>query len=419
MQAQTESFSQTSDWFYESARSRPLLNKTQEQETDTAKWQALYAIFDLITKDPAGQSLLQSWANNLVNNPPDLVAMPERKHYFALRREHKPILEGAGNGALLEHVARGNLKTLQSAASQKQLLSGSLLPIGLAKILLQDADSNEVGAALAEWSISWIDPPSARDRLTPETEDAIRTSLDTYFEARSRLVNHNLRLVFSVARKLEGRQSFEDLAQDGFIGLIRAAEKYNCETGHRFSTYAYNWIMQSCRRGNDDMGAIIRFPPNIKQQLTAIIRERAEFIQKHGSQPTRKQLAERLDLETGPLDAIMDLGNLSVSMAQPIGGEDSSLTLENTLVSSTYDEPDSDCHNSDLRALLLSRLATLNALEQKVVTRRWGLDDAPGSTRKEVAAQLEVSTEWIRQVEISALEKLQSDTLLREANRDL
>ena len=84
MQAQTESFSQTSDWFYESARSRPLLNKTQEQETDTAKWQALYAIFDLITKDPAGQSLLQSWANNLVNNPPDLVAMPERKHYFAL-----------------------------------------------------------------------------------------------------------------------------------------------------------------------------------------------------------------------------------------------------------------------------------------------------------------------------------------------
>ena len=95
MQAQTESFSQTSDWFYESARSRPLLNKTQEQETDTAKWQALYAIFDLITKDPAGQSLLQSWANNLVNNPPDLVAMPERKHYFALRREHKPILEGA------------------------------------------------------------------------------------------------------------------------------------------------------------------------------------------------------------------------------------------------------------------------------------------------------------------------------------
>ena len=68
MQAQTESFSQTSDWFYESARSRPLLNKTQEQETDTAKWQALYAIFDLITKDPAGQSLLQSWANNLVNN---------------------------------------------------------------------------------------------------------------------------------------------------------------------------------------------------------------------------------------------------------------------------------------------------------------------------------------------------------------
>lgn len=419
MQTQIGSPSQTSDWFYESARSRPLLDRTQEQEIDTDKWQALYAIFDLITKDPAGQRLLQSWANNLINNPPDLLAMPERRHYFALRREHKPVLEVAGNTALLEQIAQGKLEQLQNPASQKQLLSGSLLPVGLAKILLKDDDSNEVGAALADWITSWMDAPSERDNLAPETADAIRTLLDNYFEARSRLVNHNLRLVFSVARKLEGRQSFEDLAQDGFIGLIRAAEKYNCETGHRFSTYAYNWIMQSCRRGNDDMGAIIRFPPNIKQQLTAIIRERAEFTQTHGTQPTRKQLAERLNLEAGPLDAIMDLGNLSVSMAQPIGGEDSSLTLENTLVSSTYDDPDSDCHNSDLRALLLSRLATLNALEQKVVTRRWGLDDAPVSTRKEVAAQLEVSTEWIRQVEIGALEKLQSDTLLREANRDL
>ena len=419
MQAQMGSAGQSGDWFYDSARSRPLLDKAQEQETDTEKWRALYAIFGLVIKDPAGRRLLQAWANNLIHNPPDLIVMPERKHYFALRREHKPILEGAGNSKLLELIARGKLDTLQSAASQKRFLAGSLLPIGFAKILLGDADSNEVGAALSEWLTRWADPPSAHDSLMPKAEHGIKTLLDTYFEARTRLVNHNLRLVFSVARKLEGRQSFEDLAQDGFIGLIRAAEKYNCETGHRFSTYAYNWIMQSCRRGNDDMGAIIRFPPNIKQQLTAIIRERAEFTQKHGTEPTRQQLAERLDLEAGPLDAIMDLGNLSVSMAQPIGGEDSSLTLENTLVSSTYEEPDSDCHNSDLRALLLSRLATLNPLEQKVVTRRWGLDDAPVSTRKEVAAQLEVSTEWIRQVELSALEKLQSDTLLKEANRDL
>ena len=408
----------TSDWFFDRARAYPLLTREEEHAIDKAKWQSLDNVFRLLVEDPAGRILLQQWAAQLLHSPPTLSLFKDRKHYFTLRRDHKPIVENDKSSLTLEDMANGDIDGLDTQVARAEFLRGSLIPIGLAKLLLDCPGANETSAALRHWRDLNKPPCSPVPAPEQQTADSLRRAIDAYFESRSRLVNHNLRLVFSIARKLEGRQSFEDLCQDGFIGLIRAAEKYSYHTGHRFSTYAYNWIMQTCRRGDEEMGALIRFPSNIKDQMTAIVRERVRLTQQQGAVPSRHQLAARLDMDLEALEEVMALGNRSVSTDTPIAGDDSSIRLGDTLISDSLGTPEYDTGTTDLQALIGQRLDSLRPIERQVVTRRWGLDRGPVSTRKQLASQLSVSVEWIRQVENTALKKLRSDQALLEARGD-
>lgn len=413
------------EWLFNKAREYPLLTATEEHAIDQRKWQARDALLTLFIEDVHCRFYLALWVENLLDNPPSLDTFVEREHYYLLRREQAELAKAKDSRALLEALRkalqkRGAASDERAAKLIEQLNISPLLVAGFADIVTDATERGEMAAALTYWHQFWPTTLASDGLFTPpEQRKTIRQHLRTYYDAREALVNHNLRLVFSIAGKMQSQTvSFPDRVQSGILGLIRAAEKYDHRTGYRFSTYAYNWINQTARRMLEEQRAIVRFPSDVTDQITRLYRERMTHYNATGKEPSTALLAERLDLKQDAVVRLQQIGNLSLSLDSTADGEQDGLTLGEKLPGWTYSPPTADAEQQSLNRCLKRSLKVLTPQEQSVITLRWGLAQTQPLSRKEMADHLQVSSERIRQLELSALSKLRDDRNVAQAYQD-
>ena len=423
----TQTNSRTDDpaleWTFANARQYSLLCADEERSVDQQKWLAIARLQDLLATNSSSRAYLAQWAINLEENPPGLDKMLIKEHYYLLRREQADYQTGGKSHESLLRL-RDSLEGSAShsktcSALQDMELQGPLTA-GIAEIVLREEQPRGVAAALDYWQTFWLSPPTfASEPKDGEHRQQLREQLAAYYLARDKLVNHNLRLVFSIAGHMQGRGlPYRDLIQDGVVGLIRAAEKFQHQKGYRFSTYAYNWIKQAARRANDDLGAIIRYPTHVSEQISRMHRERSSYRSAHGREPGTELLAQRLDIDADTLQKLRQVGNLAVSTDQPLFSSGEGPELGETISGGPFDAPSRSSEQASLHRCLMERIAILEPAEQRVVVNRWGLQQSLPLSRADIARQMNVSTEWVRQLETSALAKLGQDKQVKVAYRD-
>jgi RNA polymerase primary sigma factor len=242
--------------------------------------------------------------------------------------------------------------------------------------------------------------------LTPEDRALLQHQIDVAKTAHDSLVNSNLRLVVSLARRYVGRgMALLDLIQEGNVGLMRAVERFDYRRGFKFSTYATWWIRQSISRAIADQGRTIRMPIHVLDSVNKLTRLQREITQLRGHAPTIDELAKELDL---PVERVVELRRIAqdtVSLETPVG-EDEDGTLGDLVEDVDSEMPADVATFASLQLQLAEALEGLSERERQVLVMRFGLADGKPRTLEEVGAHFNVTRERIRQLETKALAKL-------------
>ena len=243
--------------------------------------------------------------------------------------------------------------------------------------------------------------------LTPEQEQELASRLAEGDEqAYDKMIEANLRLVVSIAKRYVGRGlPFLDLIQEGNLGLIKAAEKFDCDRGFRFSTYATWWIRQDITRAIADQARTIRIPVHMVETINRVARANHELLQELGRDPTAGEIAHRLHLPLEKVEEVMRVSQDPISLETPVGEEDDSHLGDFIPDDEAYEPADAAAY-ALLREQLAGVLKTLTPREEKVLCLRYGLTDGKMHTLEEVGEEFNVTRERIRQIEAKALRKL-------------
>jgi RNA polymerase primary sigma factor len=303
------------------------------------------------------------------------------------------------------------LEALQPTLSEIEALRAQLDRAKNPKTKKEAAiDAKAIGARLKQIESEYRIEPKRFLEVVKQTGVHIREA----HQAKTEMVEANLRLVISIAKKYTNRGlSFLDLIQEGNMGLMKAVEKFEYRRGYKFSTYATWWIRQAITRSIADQARTIRIPVHMIETLNKVMQVQKQLLQEFGHEPTPEEVADEMNLPVERVQQIMKMAQQPISLQSPVGdGDDTSFGdfIEDKSAENPYDMT----AYSLLREKIVDVLDSLTERERRVLSLRFGLVDGYSRTLEEVGKQFKVTRERIRQIEAKALRKMRHPTRLRQ-----
>ncbi len=411
------------DFYLEASSHYPLLTADQERQIDLRKWAAARRCARLLLQDTRGRELISELVHACLASPPEVDHFDPRSLYFTLRKDIVDLLPGSKGEKQLQTFSKqlsGNHTTIDKLlTSISKMAWPTTLVTGLVIIHLRRQGMplpDLMADALCIWQPAWSRRYLPVGSVSPDR--TLQRALNQYVKARDKLVMHNLRLVHKLAWDHPARSIPQrDLVQDGIIGLIRAAEKFDVSRGFRFTTYAYPWINQHLQRATENRGSLITYPAHVVQEINQLHRARMAHVELTGHDPGIEVLAEETGFDADKVNRLRRLSNITVSIDHP-EAEDNDLRHAASIPDPDSERAVEDTERTSVAKLLWQHIDKLEEREQAVITGRWGLDGRPQRTFAQLADQLHVSREWVRQLEKSALKKL-GEARLNEAFEEM